>query len=273
MFRPESVFFFGRTYLPEERGGVPVCFALRSPDKGRTWEKVPTIIRHPDGETVWVHKDCHPVVQMPDGKTLLAVMSVAQPGGPAVYASTDHGLTWQFLSRPAIDLSGQGRFTYAGLLLRPNGELQCYFLHIGADPVVDGLKNAIGMAVSEDGGKTWGEAWPIVGQGGGCWKNPGSEGNVYRSPWPMLLQDGRILVVFGRRRMPMGLGGAVSSDGGQTWSEEFVIRDDATCADLGYPVGCQLDDGRICLAYYYTRPDGNNFGGTRHIAGSTFRIR
>jgi Neuraminidase (sialidase) len=138
---------------------------------------------------------------------------------------------------------------------------------------VDGLKNAICMAVSGDGGKTWGEARPIVGQGGGCWKHPGSEGNVYRSPWPMLLQDGRILVVFGRRRMPMGLGGVVSSDGGQTWSEEFVIRDDATCADLGYPVGCQLDDGRIFLAYYYTRPDGNNFGGTRHIAGSTFRIR
>ena len=69
MFLPDSVFFFGRTYLKEYRGGMPVCFALRSPDKGKTWEKTPTIIKHPDGDLLWVHKDCHPVVCMPDGKT------------------------------------------------------------------------------------------------------------------------------------------------------------------------------------------------------------
>tara|TARA_B100000809_G_scaffold255257_1_gene293530 strand:+ start:1392 stop:1913 length:522 start_codon:yes stop_codon:yes gene_type:complete len=50
MFRPESVFFFGQAYLPKVRDIIPVCFALRSPDKGATWEKVPTIIKHPDGD-------------------------------------------------------------------------------------------------------------------------------------------------------------------------------------------------------------------------------
>ncbi len=270
MFQPESVFFFGRTYLPEDRGGVPVCFALRSPDKGRTWEEAPTIIKHPDGEKVWVHKDCHPVVRMPDGKTLLAAMSIAQPGGPAIYASTDNGIMWNFLSRVAVDR----RFTYAGLLLSPNGDLQCYFLHIArSDQIVDGLKNAICMSVSKDSGETWSAPVPIVGTGGGCWKDPRGGGVIYRSPWPMQLKDGRILVVFARRRLPMGIGGVLSSDGGVTWSEEFVIRDDASHGDLGYPVGCELDDGRIFIAYYYTLPDGNNFGGTRFIAGSHFRIR
>ena len=89
----------------------------------------------------------------------------------------------------------------------------------------------------------------------------------------MMLRDGRILVVFARRRLPMGIGCVISSDGGKTWSHEAVIRDDATCNDLGYPVGCQLEDGRLFIAYYYTLPDGNAFGGTRHIAGSMFRIR
>jgi Ca2+-binding RTX toxin-like protein len=56
MFRPESIFFFGEGILPE-RGDNYLCFAIRSPDKGKTWEKVPTIIRHPKGEMGMLHKD------------------------------------------------------------------------------------------------------------------------------------------------------------------------------------------------------------------------
>jgi hypothetical protein len=211
---------------------------------------------------------------MPDGKTLLAAMTVSDPGGPAVYRSTDSGLGWDFLTRVAVDPSGQGRFTYAGLLVMPNGELQCYFLHIcEADEAVSGVKNAICMATSRDGGRTWTGPSPIVGAGGTCWKNPGFEGRIYRSPWPILLQDGRIVVAFARRRVPMGISGVVSEDGGRTWSEEFVVRDDASCWDIGYPVGCQLDDGRLFLAYYFTVADNNALGGRRHIAASTFWLR
>jgi hypothetical protein len=275
MFRPESVFFFGRTYLPEERDSVARCFALRSSDKGRTWEKVPTVVRHPDGDREWVHSDCHPVLRMPNGRTLLAVMSLANPGGPGIYTSEDQGLSWRFLSRVGWDRSGQGRFTYPGLLRMPNGELQCYALHIAnGSSRVEGCKNAICLFRSRDSGKTWSAPVPIVGQGRGCWKNPATTGHVhYRSPWPMLLSDGRILVLFARRWLPMGIGGILSTDGGRTWSEEFVVRDDALSPDLGYPVACQLRDGRIFTAYYYTKPDGNGFGGTRFIGSTHFRIR
>ena len=68
------------------------------------------------------------------------------------------------------------------------------------------------------------------------------------------------------------MGSIISDDNGKTWSEEFIIRDDASSSDIGYPVGCQLDDGRIFVAYYYTRADGNRFGGTRYIACTTFQI-
>lgn len=106
---------------------------------------------------------------------------------------------------------------------------------------------------------------------------------MYRSPWPVLLKDGQILVLFARRRMPTGIGGIVSSDGGKTWSEEFIIRDDGKrwneakhdegdWGDLGYPVGCQLCDGKIFTAYYFNKDDGHPQGGTRYIAASTFRI-
>ncbi len=271
MTSPDALFFFGRTYLPEDRGRVPVCFALRSPDRGRSWETTPTIIRHPGGEHLWVHKDCHPVVCMPDGRTLLAAMSHTSPAGPAIYHSRDNGLSWQCLSQVISPPSGSGRFTYAGLLLLPDGELQCYSLHIQPDDeTVAGPRNAICLFRSTDGGETWSVPAPIVGARDACWRNPAPTGRPYRSPWPMLLRDGRILVIFGRRRMPMGTGAVLSSDGGRTWGAELVIRDDASCDDLGYPVGCQLEDGRVFIAYYYTLADGNAFGGTRFIASSHF---
>jgi Neuraminidase (sialidase) len=230
---------------------------------------------------------------MPDGKTLLAAISVqagdftkavASAKGSVVipyssvliYSSTDNGLTWQVLSSVVQGSEFGGRFTYAGLLLLPSGELHAYGLHIaitGAPQEVAGITNAICLFVSKDGGKTWSEPKPIVGKGGACWKNPGDKGNLYRSPWAMQLDDGRIVVLFGRRRMPMGIGGVVSADGGKTWSEEFVVRDDGVSSDLGYIVGSQLKDGRIFAAYYYTRPDGNKFDGTRYIAGTTFKLR
>ena len=72
----------------------------------------------------------------------------------------------------------------------------------------------------------------------------------------------------------MGIGGTVSADGGKTWSHEFTLRDDGPIWDLGYPVGCELEDGRVFIAYYYTKPDGNKFGGKnwRYIASTSFRV-
>ena len=94
----------------------------------------------------------------------------------------------------------------------------------------------------------------------------------YRSPFPLVLRDGRIVVLYGRRKPPFGIGAMLSSDRGNTWSADFVVRDDALCGDLGYPVATELDDGRILAAYYYNLDDGVPGGGTRFIASSTFRL-
>jgi hypothetical protein len=94
----------------------------------------------------------------------------------------------------------------------------------------------------------------------------------YRSPWPMLLSDGRLVVVFARRKVPYGIGGIVSKDDGLTWSKEFVIRADGSTPDIGYPVATELDDGRIFTAYYFTVADGNRLGGSRFIGGSFFEL-
>ena len=284
MFSPDSLFFFTRTWLPELKGKL-VCACMRSADRGRIWEKVPTIIPNPLITNGDVLKSCHPILRMPDGRTLLAAMSMNMPGapkhsGPAIFRSTDNGVSWRYEGVGRGKPRGRpgGRFTYPGLLRMPGGELHCYFVHVGRGYVVDGVRNAICMTESRDEGKTWSDPVPITGKGRGCWKNPGPV-NVppgasnYRAPWPMLLDDGRILVLFNRRRMPIGIGGVISGDGGKTWSHEFAVRDDGVGTDSGYPVAGQFEDGRIFVAYYYTMPDGNKFGGTRYMAGSQFRIR
>ncbi|GMU20666.1 MAG: hypothetical protein AMXMBFR13_07630 [Phycisphaerae bacterium] len=291
MFKPGAMFFSQNTWelAPPPRQ----CFFLRSPDKGKTWEKVPTVIANPHGGEYGITRHDTPIIRRPDGKTLLATFSMAgktedgkeTEGEPAVFSSTDQGVTWTFLSRPIVDPTGRGLFIYPTLLQLSNGELQCYVVHLakkGYYPV-EGLLNAMAVVSSSDGGKTWSEPTVISGKGAGAWKNPGKEGHMYRSPWPIQLQDGRILVIFARRRQPTGIGGIISTDGGNRWSEEFIIRDDGNTwtdgkheegdwGDLGYPVACQFEDGQIFTAYYFNNDEAHPQGGTRFIGASTFRL-
>ncbi|MEM7125637.1 MAG: sialidase family protein [Chloroflexota bacterium] len=278
----DTAIYFGRTYAGEGAAPMMLCFALRSVDRGKTWESIPTPVLAPRGHKT-VHKDGHPIVQMPDG-TQLAAMSIGTPnGGVALYGTDDNGLSWEAIARICNDPTGDGRPTYAGLLLLPSGRLQCYTLNI------DGLRDAIQMNYSDDGGYSWSEPKPIVRWGRSPWmaqrrtgtsittpslRHDGSApGKHYRSPWPMQLADGRILVLFARRKIPRGIGLILSEDDGETWSDEQILRDDGPTTDLGYPVATEVEPGRIFTAYYYTMDDGNGFGGTRYIAGSSFRIK
>ena len=95
----------------------------------------------------------------------------------------------------------------------------------------------------------------------------GGEPKMYRSPWPLRLADGRIAVLFTRRRQPTGLGLILSEDDGDTWSDEHILLDRCVGSDLGYPVATQVEDGRIFAAHYLTREDG-----VRYIAGTHFRV-
>ena len=103
------------------------------------------------------------------------------------------------------------------LLPLPSGRLQCYMLNI------QGLRNAIQMSYSDDGGYSWTEPKPIVAWGQSpwagltrkhVWSGARRQGVHYRSPWPLRLRDGRIVVIFGRRQPPFGMGLIVSEDDG-----------------------------------------------------------
>ena len=125
MFDPDVLCFFAHTWLADRQHYVTVCF--RSADKGYTWEKVPVILKHPYGKPLLVIKDCHPLMRMADEKTLLAAMSAtgyaqgSKQNGPAIYRSTDQGITWEYVGLGRAQPEGRvpGRFTYSALLRLP----------------------------------------------------------------------------------------------------------------------------------------------------------
>jgi hypothetical protein len=69
---------------------------------------------------------------------------------------------------------------------------------------------------------------------------------------PHLLKhsSGAIVMVYGYRAQPFGERAKVSRDGGKTWSDEIILRDDAPSGDLGYPASVELPNGDILTIYY-----------------------
>ena len=274
--KPESAIFFGRTRLHEKTTeSNQQTFSIRSGDRGRTWEKYPTLIYPPIsmGNHVRIYKDAVPLVELEDGY----FVSMFYPEGenaPMIYGTGDNGLSWDYLSTGPKDDSGFGRVEYPALLKIPNGE----FLLITTNN--QGSRNCIQVSHSPNG-YDWSDYRSIVSIGKSPWLNTEKiktsqyqlPGNVYyRSPWPMILRDGRILVIFARRKAPYGIGVIISEDNGSNWSNEEVLRSDSPSSDLGYPVATELDDGRIFVAYYFTDEIGKAFGGPRYIAGTHFRV-
>lgn len=265
---------------PEGRPSLE-CFAVRSRDRGHTWETVPTRISPPAGFN-FVSVDGAAPIRFPDGTLVVPAWLDNRNSGSnkrdyynaitGLYGSDDNGLSWAYLAEVGVEPPTRGRVGYANLILLPNGRLQCYFNRID-----NGLRNDIELTYSDDGGYSWSTPKPIVSWGNSPWaarRRPGARwsGWFYRSPWPLRLRNGRIVVLFARRKAPSGIGLIVSEDDGGSWSAETIVRDDGAGGDLGYPVATQLDDGRIFTAYYFMEDDGNKLGGTRHIAGSSFQI-
>jgi hypothetical protein len=190
--------------------------------------------------------------------------------GVDLYASTDRGMSWQYRRHICEP------HHYPALVLLKTGRLQCY-------------NYPIGMCYSDDGGKTWSARKLIEPRQPSPWAANDAfyrDELTHRSPTPLVLRDGRILLFFARRiSNRRGMGFIQSEDGGATWSPDLILRDDASVfhttkaqgqttdySDIGYPVATQLEDGRVFVAYYYMIADGNNFGGSRFIAGTFFRL-
>lgn len=71
-------------------------------------------------------------------------------------------------------------------------------------------------------------------------------------PSMVSLHDGRIAITYGYRSAPYQIRARVSSDNGQTWGPEIILRSNAGAWDLGYSRSVQRPDGKIVTIYYWS---------------------
>jgi hypothetical protein len=118
--------------------------------------------------------------------------------------------------------------------------------------------NGVEVAVSDDRGLSW-KIISIV-------KNFESSSNP---PALAELKDGRLVCIYGDRHNSR-MAGKYSADGGKTWGEEFILRDNFTDGtsywDFGYPVLFSGNDGKLLAAYYWASEENMQ----QHIAVSAW---
>ena len=181
-----------------------------------------------------------------EGKRRLTAFVAAekQSGGegqPLCIRTTDGGQTWKRVGW--IGLQPPEGYGYAIMPATVALKGGSYLSMIRRGGVVDGEKSWwLEAFVSPDDGRSWYMLdQPHI-------NNAGNPATLTR------IEDGRIVMVYGWRRAPYGIRARISSDEGQTWSEETILRHDGQSWDLGYPRTVQRTDGKMVTAYYFNDP-------------------
>ena len=98
---------------------------------------------------------------------------------------------------------------------------------------------AVLKTFSRDGGRTWSDPEPLDAE-----DVSGSPPHLFRH------SSGAIILTYGRRTEPFGQRALISRDNGETWEDEYILRDDGPDHDLGYPSTVELPDGSLLTVYY-----------------------
>lgn len=206
-------------------------FFCRSANGGKTWTRLKSYLSanlHPSVESPYGR-----IIQLKDGTLAMPLYGSGKDGGTddvsAMVRSRDGGRSW---GDETVIARG---WNETSVLELPNGDLLAALRRADSTALV-------GIARSSDGGRTWSEPQPVT--------------RPMQHPADLtLLQDGRVLMTFGRRigGEPMGCGLLLSSDGGKSWdtTREIVLAGDSGGGDCGYPSTVQMDDGTLVTALYY----------------------
>lgn len=271
---------FNHQYLredPQLRDYLPYLDSLVTAPERQVYWRVST-----DGGNSWSRSAMLPLdglhslsavessTMRPDGRCLLFLSGVARPGEgsrPLVYRSLDDGSDFRFLSwiTPRNDpLAGGTVQMYPRGLVMPDGRILCT---VRIDRNWDG-DMWTHLYASDDGGRTWYFL---------------SRANDFGAPAaPLLLADGRLVLVYANRLQP-SMRAIVSEDGGRSFGPELVIRDDGGSWDIGYPRVWEAAPGVVGALYYFNtrddavqvKPRGSppwGAGGVRFIARSFFAV-
>lgn len=116
----------------------------------------------------------------------------------------------------------------------PDGKIVCHIRVENDEETIFTLY----QSVSYDNGKSWSKPKQIIGDDSGA-------------PAHLFLHSSGILIsAFSRRTLPYGIRVIFSSDGGESWSDEYTVYENYCSDDLGYPSTVELDDGSLLTVFY-----------------------
>jgi len=178
----------------------------------------------------------HGPIQLRSGE-LLYLGNPFPPKGPrfplAVFRSANDGRSWTHVATiPQAKGWATTDFSEPHVVELPSGKLVA-MLRYNGDRYV---KFSLFQTESEDGGTTWSAPRQTDAHGA--------------PPHLLLHSSGALICTYGYRRKPYGQRVMLSYDGGESWTNNIVLRDDALDEDLGYPSSVELSDGSILTVYY-----------------------
>ncbi len=177
---------------------------------------------------------------------LTAAKADGQEGRPFCARTVDGGKTFEFLSW--IGQEPEGYAIMPSSVRLSKNELFSVIRCSGKD------HSRLAAYRSKDNGLHWDALQDPVADTG--------EGNP---PSLIKLNDGRLCLTYGVRSHPYRMCAKLSSEHGDTWGEEIVLRDDGSSRDIGYPRSVQRPDGKVVTIYYFS--DAKT-GAERYIAAT-----
>jgi hypothetical protein len=184
---------------------------------------------------------------------LTAAKANGREGRPMAAQTTDGGQEWSFKSWIGPEPDGFSIMP-ASARLSENEILVAVRRREGPDRFISAY-------YSEDMGDTW-----------EFLNNPVEDTGIGNPPAMIRLRDGRIGLAYGYRSdHGSRLCVKFSSDGGRTWSDEIVLREnDGADRDVGYPRMVQRPDGKVVVVYYWNHALADDRPPYRYIAATIF---
>jgi len=240
-------------------------FVLRSCDGGGTWlgpffpDPLPGYPEALPGRPLRMHNRAN-IIRMPDGRLLYPGQALRyRPrycSSIVLYQSCDDGVTWQYLAAPAPDL-GTAVFEEPCLVLTKSGKL---VLIIRTHKNPEGKEYRLPDEKSAKRAMLW---RCESADGGRTWSTPVDLGIHGEPAAACVMDDGRILLVYGYRIAPFGVRARICNAEltDIADAEEIVIRDDAGQSDCGYPWIAPLGNERYMIVYYLNPPECDGTSG------------
>jgi len=157
--------------------------------------------------------------------------------------TTDGGKTFEFVSWLTDEKSIKIRSVMPSVVRTSPTRLVATTRRKIKDPFTRKNYNWIEASVSTDNGSSWQYLSKVADTDRG--EENGSPPALAR------LEDGRLVIAYGYRSYPYGIRAKISENGGKSWGDEIVLRDDGGTWDLGYPRMMVRPDGKLVTIYYF----------------------